>query len=559
MRDQETRRPIPTEQSILWKPLHDSHYVVASLQGSDGGRRKIFVLQQVIDQVEALVRGPGRHAIGLLVGNLYCCPNTGQYYMVIESIAASATATDENHIGPKIAEALAERSSGLHTLVLGSNEHHGQVLGWYRGAPTIDAKPSLTTAGIHASLFTQPWQTTLVIAEGGGAPGGAFLLHDTVNSRWFFAPFYELLGHAPTPSEPKPTFISWPQYLTAESVTPAVRAPAPAVRLLAAKGPKKVYERPVLRLTKTKANDTRDTSVEPPVVPPPQTDAVPARLPPNEWNDRPVADLSDVSDVALADHPPVDRPTIELPPVDQTVRDAAFTDRVVSQATYGGLADGPSEARGRPTRKRSRGGDKLSIVDDRDQRGAGPMNRRVVGEDEDTTPGDDPDRYIEIARAEGFFIAGRFDARGEDGRTETIWVMNEPYSGMLLSVITTETEVVDATLHYNLRTDDTGLTRTPFPEHRDAESKTVYGRESCIYALRARCRSLRSTNDLVKEWKVTPPISFLSPAEWEAIPASGGGTRGARAGNDLNAARIAELPPGVRSQFRLAGGDEASA
>ena len=37
MRDHVTRRPMPVEQSILWKPLRDSHYVVASLQPADSG------------------------------------------------------------------------------------------------------------------------------------------------------------------------------------------------------------------------------------------------------------------------------------------------------------------------------------------------------------------------------------------------------------------------------------------------------------------------------------------------------------------------------------------
>src|SRR4029453_12817471 len=75
---------------------------------------------------------------------------------------------------------------------------------------------------------------------------GAFFLHDTVNSRWFCAPFYELLNHAPAPNEPKPTFVRWPQYLTAESVAVASRDLALVAKPTEAR-PKKSYERPWLR------------------------------------------------------------------------------------------------------------------------------------------------------------------------------------------------------------------------------------------------------------------------------------------------------------------------
>jgi hypothetical protein len=60
------------------------------------------------------------------------------------------------------------------------------------------------------------------------------------------------------------------------------------------------------------------------------------------------------------------------------------------------------------------------------------------------------------------------------------------------------------------------------------------------------------TNALLREWKVTPAISFLTPGEWESIPVSGApADRGGHAISDLNKARIAELPEGVQSQFHL--------
>jgi hypothetical protein len=197
--------------------------------------------------------------------------------------------------------------------------------------------------------------------------------------------------------------------------------------------------------------------------------------------------------------------------------------------------------------------EKLSIIDDRDQRTKVPSTGRQVEDHDDTMLGEAPARYLDLARAEGFFIAAQFDALSRLTPPETLWVLNEPYSGMLLTVVTTPTEVVDATLHYNLQTDDAGLQRTPFREHRDPESKTIYVRETCLEALRARCRRLRATQALLREWKVTPAMSFLTPTEWESLPMVQGGlaaTAGAVA--DVNNARIAELPEGIRTQFHLA-------
>jgi hypothetical protein len=195
-------------------------------------------------------------------------------------------------------------------------------------------------------------------------------------------------------------------------------------------------------------------------------------------------------------------------------------------------------------------------VDDRDQRTTEQAGARRITDDDDTSMGEDVNRYIEIARTEGFFVAAKFDVAGRHSGAETLWVLNEPYSGLLLAVVSTNSKVVDATLHYNLQTDAEGLKKVPFPEHRDPESKTIYVRETCMDALRARCRRLRATNALLREWKVTPAITFLTPGEWESIPVSDApADRGARMISNLNKARIAELPSGVRSQFHLSDGE----
>jgi hypothetical protein len=75
-----------------------------------------------------------------------------------------------------------------------------------------------------------------------------------------------------------------------------------------------------------------------------------------------------------------------------------------------------------------------------------------------------------------------------------------------LIVETTDAVVRSASLHYNLRTDDDALLRSTAPEHRDLDSRTIYGREDCLHELRARCRRLRAMGALERDWKVLPTV-----------------------------------------------------
>ena len=554
MRDQVERRPMPVEQSIHWKPLRDPHYVVASLQPGDGGRRKIFVRQQVVARVEAVVRVHGRRTVGLLLGQLCRCSVTGVDYLVIESTSDHDLVGDESELAAQVAEALSARETERHAHFLKSAEDRLHVLGWYRGVHTVEPRPSLTTAGVHISLFSEPWQTALVVSAGSSAEG-AFFLRDTVNSRWFCAPFYELSSHAPTPNQPRAAFVNWPQYITAEPVIPAEREPVVLAErnkgaqleqtAFADVKPLKRYERPWLRRSPTKQNGVQRAHNQDANVP--RGDTLP-------WRPSPLS-------AAPTEPPEVMRESDDAPTqARESAPDRPVSDRPGPRSIEPGLADtarGNKERVG--SRRAGRSGEKLSIIDDGDQRSAGHSGTRRISDDDDTAMGDDVARYIAIARAEGFFVAAKFDAVGGQS-DETLWVLNEPYSGLLLAVASAISQVIDATLHYNLQTDAEGLKHAHFPEHRDPESKTIYVRETCMDALRARCRRLRATNSLLREWKVTPAISFLTPGEWESIPVSRGDPGGgAHPISDLTNKRIAELPPGVRSQFHLPEPGEANA
>ena len=94
--------------------------------------------------------------------------------------------------------------------------------------------------------------------------------------------------------------------------------------------------------------------------------------------------------------------------------------------------------------------------------------------------------------------------RGTPEHPETIWLLHEAASGLRLIVVTTDEKVREASLHYNMRTDDGALDGSSTLEHGDGEPRTVYGREECLQGLRARCRRLRATGALERDWKVAP-------------------------------------------------------
>lgn len=506
-------RPIPVEQSIHWRPLRDAHYVVASLQPADGGRRKIVVRQQVLARIEALARaGHGRRVTGLLLGRFYMCSVTGVPFEVIESLAEHPRSVTDDGLAAAIEHALA-------TAARGRGAH---VLGWYCSAPAVETQLSGTMATIHTSHFPEPWQTTLVMADAAGAPGGAFVLYDKAEQRWFYAPFYELPDHAPKSQRARPTCISWPQYLTADNVvlvrgdqTSAPQAGAhgsptasPDDRSMAAS---------LWRISKNRVFGT------------PTADPSPTPAPQVVSNGSAVAGSMDRAFDKARSMTPQARPET---PTDQ-----------IREIPVERMADRIS----RPHPNRG------PAVDDREERHAAPRDEvGRIGDSEDTTATDGPKRFVEIARSEGFFVAATFQSVTEADGAETLWVLTDPYAGLLATVVGTDTEVLDALLHCNLHTDETGLRRVPFQEHRDPASQTIYFRETCAEQFRAKCRRLRATNALVREWKVSPTIFLLTPGEWQSAAVALDDPREeVDVIHALNRKRIDALPEPVRRQFRF--------
>jgi fused signal recognition particle receptor len=122
---------------------------------------------------------------------------------------------------------------------------------------------------------------------------------------------------------------------------------------------------------------------------------------------------------------------------------------------------------------------------------------------EDTSSSDRVFRYLALARREGFDLSEKIERGGPEDE-ETVWLLHESESGLRLIVVTSGEDVREASLHYNLRTEDDALLRATAAEHRDLESRTIYRREACLHDLRARCRRLRATGALERDWKVAP-------------------------------------------------------
>jgi len=114
-------------------------------------------------------------------------------------------------------------------------------------------------------------------------------------------------------------------------------------------------------------------------------------------------------------------------------------------------------------------------------------------EQADTAEGDSIERYIAIARKDGFNIASKFNVEASAGEGETLWVLHDPYAGLLLTVVANDTRVLEASLHYNVHVSDREALHSAFSEHRNDEAQVIYVRESSIDQLRPRSERAPAT------------------------------------------------------------------
>jgi hypothetical protein len=208
------RQARPAGISILWKPLRDPHYVVASLQPGGGGLRQIFVQQSTLRELQALARNPEQSIAGLLLGRRLDCSVTSTPYVLIEShVDVTLSSLDQRVIAGEI-QALRGKVARRKSI---------EVLGWFCASRSPGAAVSPAHAAIHSACFEERWQTILNFASGGKA--GAFFLYDFSAARWFHAPFYEVTDSKPASRAPRPTCVAWPAYLTTANIVPLATEP----------------------------------------------------------------------------------------------------------------------------------------------------------------------------------------------------------------------------------------------------------------------------------------------------------------------------------------------
>jgi hypothetical protein len=451
--------------------------------------------------------------LGLLTGALYECPETKADYMIVDSVADRAWALPRPGQGLDALKeaASAERERGSH-----------RILGWYFAAEA-PGRLGADAEALHRAVCDQPWQVALALGSRADGVWGSFFRRDLGNGSAYPIPFRELiLASAELDRGVKPTAIAWPTYLTGDATVPMAPTAAPlpelrnTVRAAAAPLPEAATATPAApeRPRRGFASVLRGV-----------VDSAPeADLSPDTTASVPASHVR-------AKHTPAAQTTAPPAPPPRTVPPAP-QDRPVALASVPRANAASDAGRGAGTGRDAR--------------------RRGTA---DASGGDEPDGFVATARDDGFYLIAKFAETGEvpdKSARESLWVLHDPYCGLLLLVNTRGSEVLDASLHYNLRVDDAAVLAATFSEHRNLDAGVVYKRESCSDSLRARCRQLRDTQALVREWKVKPSIYLVTLGEWESLAGVDpiGGARGIQ---QLNQQRVATLPESIVSRYGFAG------
>jgi hypothetical protein len=535
---------MPVATSVHWKPLRDSHYVIASLQGGGGGRREIFITQSVLTRILSLASAPpGVEVRGLLVGQRLDCTLSPTRYLLIDSMVEVATSQPgENALAAAVAK---------HTPRHRSFDN-SEVLGWYYRNGAAEARMSEPIARAHVESFPNPWQTALILGD--NWQSGGFYLSDALERRWFRAPFYEITQSKGGKRAEKPTCVAWQEYLTADRVVyiepPRIvyHTPAAGARVVATpssvvaqeSAPKSVALTNALKkagdATKRLVSDTlarKAADVR-------ETLSSSAKSAVREASATVKVSSDKISELRAARA----QKAAERRAAEREAR--AEAERQAAKALAERLAAREREEREAAARRRAQRQAQeqavallatqaadIKVADvatghDTDERAehqaaealakqqAAQMTRSTLGDvvDEDTTAQDRPYRYLALARREGFVVDASYE-RGVPDHPETLWVLNEPETGLLLTVVTSDSEVREAILQYNLHVDDIEILEAAPPEERDMSSQTLYFREPCANRLRARVRRLRATGALEREWKVGH--QGIGPDDWGTI------------------------------------------
>ena len=224
-------QPMPVAASILWQPMHTG---TASAVPSF-----IFIAQRALAAVQDHCAAVRAACSGLLTGQLFQSPDTGEPYVVVESTIRLPASPGDTAKG-----ALVQGWVVAQSVLRATGE---QLVGWYRGegsdgesdvsegteeSESDEVGLSLAEAEAHTALFPQAWQLALKVGPGRGgvfspAAGGAWAQRSLS--------FYEVVDpSAIGPEGSTRTCLVWDNYRSDQAVVragpPAVAAAASAVR-----------------------------------------------------------------------------------------------------------------------------------------------------------------------------------------------------------------------------------------------------------------------------------------------------------------------------------------
>ena len=217
------------EAGVTWRPSHDAHYMTAALLVSAREAPPICVLQPVLLAVDAHLRDTEDGlAYGMLTGRHCHCPRSGRAYLLVDVAHPLPPLAADRDLHAHMATALGEKGTELQRAGC-------TLLGYYRGAATVEPRPAPADVALLHALFPEPWQLMLVREDGTPTSGGAFVRFEPIGARAYPAPFMELLPRRRARRDGRAlSTVAWRDYHPDEPVLPLAPAEGRRVRPTAA-------------------------------------------------------------------------------------------------------------------------------------------------------------------------------------------------------------------------------------------------------------------------------------------------------------------------------------
>jgi len=200
--------------ALAWTPTQDSYHELAQrLRGE--GRLPVYVTQPAILEFEAHLRDSALPMpFGLLAGDVCVCPRTKLEYLLVDTVSHA-------HVELGGADPYAQISEELQSLASERSREHKVAIGWYLGGLADDLTLDEDVTRMHEQLFPERWQLVLVRGAVAGAEHGAFLRYESIWTRWFSIPFFEVLSERAAKNKGEHrTAIRWENYLADQPARP---------------------------------------------------------------------------------------------------------------------------------------------------------------------------------------------------------------------------------------------------------------------------------------------------------------------------------------------------